>query len=66
VYCGGRKKKLKPRVAVTAATVPGPLSQIHAERKTARRSRSATVESAGPRRSLRSPIVARTRTAEAG
>jgi hypothetical protein len=60
------KKKLKPRVARTAAAAPGPLSQIHAARKTERSSRSATEESARRGKSLRMPIVARTRRTAAG
>ena len=39
---GRMKKKLNPAVARIAARTPGPLCQIHAERKTARRSRRAT------------------------
>src|SRR5262249_21341928 len=66
VYIGGRKKKLNPTVAVIAATVPGPLSQTQAERKTASRRTSGTVESAGSRGGFKRASVAKTRRTEAG
>ena len=57
------KKKLKLAVARIAARTPGPLSQIQADRKTARVRISATVESARPGTSRRIAVVAATRAA---
>ena len=60
------KKKLNPSVASSAATTPGPLCQMEAQKKTARRSSSATDDSLSCGKSFRSPIVAPTATTAAG
>jgi hypothetical protein len=57
---------LRASVASTAARTPGPLCQTEAQRKTARRRRSAAEETVSWGNSLRRPTVAATTRTEAG
>jgi hypothetical protein len=63
---GGRKKKLKPSVASTAASTPGPLCHTDAQRKTASNRSRAIAETVSWGKSLSRPMVARTTKTAAG